>query len=163
MSCDLIWLLKYKTYIHSSMFSTFYSLGDECPPFSDLVAPPKLISLDTNLCVYEFLCANPHPHHQSYCTTLCVPVTSKLSSIAPNPNKILLTRSLPRVINFKFPLQSHLKYGITQYEELCCLDVSNMETACSFIFLTLPSPSQFASAPQSGNCCRGNLELINLD
>ena len=30
----------------------------------------------------------------------------------------LLTLSLPRVINFKFPLQLHQKYNITQYEEL---------------------------------------------
>ena len=29
-----------------------------------------------------------------------------------------LTLSLPRVINFKFPLQPHQKYYITQYEEL---------------------------------------------
>ena len=28
------------------------------------------------------------------------------------------TLSLPRVINFKFPLQPHQKYDITQYEEL---------------------------------------------
>ena len=31
-----------------------------------------------------------------------------------------LTPSLPRVINFKFPLQPHQKYYITQYEELGC-------------------------------------------
>ena len=30
----------------------------------------------------------------------------------------MLTLSLQRVINFKFPLQSHQKYYITQYEEL---------------------------------------------
>ena len=30
----------------------------------------------------------------------------------------LVTPSLPRVINFKFPLQPHQKYNITQYEEL---------------------------------------------
>ena len=29
-----------------------------------------------------------------------------------------LTLSLPRVINFKFPLQPHQKYYTTQYEEL---------------------------------------------
>ena len=29
-----------------------------------------------------------------------------------------LTHSLPRVINFKFPLQPHQKYYIAQYEEL---------------------------------------------
>ena len=32
--------------------------------------------------------------------------------------KIFLTLSLPRVINFKFPLQPHQKYNITQYGEL---------------------------------------------
>ena len=31
---------------------------------------------------------------------------------------MILTSSLPRVINFKFPLQPHQKYYITQYEEL---------------------------------------------
>ena len=32
--------------------------------------------------------------------------------------RICLTLSLPRVINFKFPLQPHQEYYITQYEEL---------------------------------------------
>ena len=33
-------------------------------------------------------------------------------------NKLLLTLSLLRVINVKFPLQLHQKYYIAQYEEL---------------------------------------------
>ena len=34
------------------------------------------------------------------------------------PSNVRLTLSLPRVINFKFPLQPRQKYYITQYEEL---------------------------------------------
>ena len=43
-------------------------------------------------------------------------VTRKVSSL---PRSFLyLTLSLPRMINFKFPLRPHQKYNITQYEEL---------------------------------------------
>ena len=37
-----------------------------------------------------------------------------------------LTLSLPRVINFKFPLHLHQKYNITQYEELGFSQLASM-------------------------------------
>ena len=36
----------------------------------------------------------------------------------PRDPRDKLTLSLPRVINFKFPLRPHQKYCITQYQEL---------------------------------------------
>ena len=38
-----------------------------------------------------------------------------------------LTLSLPRVNNFKFPLQPHQKYHITQYEELGFSSLTQMK------------------------------------
>ena len=48
----------------------------------------------------------------------CCHSSMRASAQTDNP-AFLFTLSLLRVINFKFPLQPHRKYYITQYEELC--------------------------------------------
>ena len=49
---------------------------------------------------------------------------------------LTLTLSLPRVINFKFPLQPHPKYTITRYEELGFSLLTQMKDKFILPFLT---------------------------
>ena len=55
----------------------------------------------------------------SACTIVCVIRNChRLGHVFHIKRDIHLTLPFPRVINFKFPLQTHQKYYIAQYEEL---------------------------------------------